>query len=75
MSFAYVTAKTTKRSPELTATYLTVVLRNEAVAHLAEAKSDKLWLPADGSDLRKPYAKAMPNLMKLRALDQKLVPG
>jgi hypothetical protein len=30
---------------------------------------------ADGSDLRKPYAKALPSLMKVRALDKSLVPG
>jgi hypothetical protein len=59
--------ETTKRSPNLDAKHLTAQLRSTAIAHLNETPSDELWLIADGSDLRKPYAKAMPNLMKVRA--------
>ena len=70
-----VSAQTTKRSPNLDADHLTAQLRTTALAHLTEVQSDELWLIADGSDLRKPYAKAMPNLMKVRALDGSLVPG
>ncbi len=70
-----VTGTTTKRSPDLDADYLTAELRSHAVAHLASAPSDELWLIADGSDLRKPYAKALPNLMKVRSLSGGLVPG
>lgn len=69
------TGQTTKRSPTLDADHLTAQLRATAIAHLNEAASDELWLIADGSDLRKPYAKAMPSLMKVRALDTSLVPG
>jgi hypothetical protein len=58
-----VSGDTIKRSPSLDA------------AHLSATPSDQLWLIADGSDLRKPYAKAMPHLMKVRALDKSLVPG
>ena len=68
-------AETTKRSPDLDAFHLTAQLRTTAIAHLTEASSDELWLIADGSDLRKPYAKEMPYLMKVRALDKSLVPG
>lgn len=67
--------ETTKRSPNLDADHLTAQLRSTAIAHLSETPSDELWLIADGSDLRKPYAKAMPSLMKVRALDKSLVPG
>jgi Transposase DDE domain len=70
-----VTGATTKRSPDLDADHLTAQLRTMAVASLAEGAPDELWLIADGSDLRKPYAKAMPSLMKVRALDKSLVPG
>lgn len=70
-----VTGVTTKRSPDLDASHLTAQLRTLAVAELAESAPDELWLIADGSDLRKPYAKEMPSLMKVRALDKSLVPG
>jgi hypothetical protein len=70
-----VSGDTTKRSPTLDAGHLTAQLRATALAHLTETPSDELWLIADGSDLRKPYAKAMPYLMKVRALDKSLVPG
>ena len=70
-----VTGVTTKRSPDLDAAHVTAQLRAQAVAHLASAPSDELWLLADGSDLRKPYASAMPDLMQVRALDGHLVSG
>jgi hypothetical protein len=70
-----VTAQTTKRSPDLDAFHLTAQLRAQALAHLAELPSDELWLIADGSDLRKPYAKEMPHLMKVRDLSGGLVNG
>jgi hypothetical protein len=70
-----VTGSTTKRSPDLDASHLTAQLRSQAVADLASLPSDELWLLADGSDLRKPYATAMPDLMQVRALDGTLVPG
>jgi hypothetical protein len=69
------TGQTTKRSPKLDAAHLTAQLRTLAVADLAQEPSDELWLIADGSDLRKPYAKEMPYLMKVRALDKSLIPG
>jgi hypothetical protein len=70
-----VTAQTTKRSPDLDADHLIAQLRTLAVADLAEGPQDELWLIADGSDLRKPYAKAMPYLMKVRDLSKSLIPG
>lgn len=70
-----VTGTTIKRSPHLDADHLTAELRAHALTHLASAPSDELWLIADGSDLRKPYAKALPNLMKVRSLSGGLVPG
>jgi hypothetical protein len=59
------TGETTKRSPNLDADHLTAQLRSTAIAHLSETPCDELWLIADGSDLRKPYAKALPSLMKV----------
>jgi hypothetical protein len=70
-----VTGTTTKRSPNLDAAHLTAQLRTQAVQHLLDAPPDELWLIADGSDLRKPHAKVMPALMKVRALEGGLVPG
>jgi hypothetical protein len=70
-----VTTVSTKRSPQLDAAHLTAQLRTQAVAHLRESSSDELWLIGDGSDLRKPHAKAMPDLIKVRALGGGLVPG
>lgn len=70
-----VTGDTTKRSPHLDAAHVTAQLRTLAVTHLRDHPRDELWLLADGSDLRKPYAKHMPHLMKVRSLDKRLVPG
>ena len=68
------TGVSTQRS-ELDAEHLTQRLREAAVEQLAQAPEDELWLIADGSDLRKPYAEAMPYLMQVRDLDEQLVPG
>jgi hypothetical protein len=68
------TGESTKRS-QLDAAHLTAQLRQRGVAQLAQGTGDELWLIADGSDLRKPYAQAMPALMQVRALDGALVPG
>jgi hypothetical protein len=70
-----VTHATTKRSPHLDAEHLTARLRAQTIAKLQRLDHDEIWLIGDGSDLRKPYAKAMPKLMKVRALDKRLVPG
>jgi hypothetical protein len=66
---------TTTRSPQLNAAHLTATLRQHAVAHLATATTDELWLIADGSELRKPHARDMPHLMRVKALDGSLVNG
>jgi DDE family transposase len=70
-----VKGQTTKRSPDLDAAHLTEQLRTQTLAQLGEQKSGELWLIADGSDLRKPYAKEMPHLSKVRALTGGLVNG
>jgi len=67
-------AESTKRSP-LDAESVTGALRRRGVTHLAEVDTDELWLVADGSDLRKPYAREMPNLMQVRDLRGNPVPG
>ena len=68
------TGESTQRS-QLDAAHLTAQLRQRGVAQLAQGTGDELWLIADGSDLRKPYAQAMPALMQVRDLDGDLVPG
>lgn len=66
--------ESTERS-QIDAETLTGVLRERGVAHLAGAEADEVWLIADQSELRKPYAREMPELMKVRDLDGSLVPG
>jgi hypothetical protein len=67
--------ESTQRS-QLDAKHLTKKLREGAVEHLGQAPEEELWLVADCSDLRKPYATEMPYLMQVPALDGKgLVPG
>ena len=70
----FVKGKSTKRS-QVQAKDLGTELCRRGVAQLAEADVDELWVVADGSDLRKRYAQEMPDLMQVRDLDGKLVPG
>ena len=70
-----VMGESTKRSPDLDAAHLTAKLRTRAVEHLATAPTDEVWLIADGSELRKPHARAMPHLMRVKDLDGGLVNG
>jgi hypothetical protein len=69
-----VTGESTKRS-QINAETLTAALCERGIAHLAGADSDELRMIADGSELRKPYAREMPVLMQVRDLDGNLVPG
>jgi hypothetical protein len=67
--------ESTKRS-ELDAQHLTDQLRAAAAESLGHSSDEEIWLVADGSDLRKPYASEMPHLMQVKDLDGKgLVPG
>lgn len=66
--------ESTKRS-DLDAEHLVAALCERGVEHLADSETDELWLIADPSDLRKPYAQEMPDLMQVKDLDGKLVPG
>lgn len=66
--------ESTKRS-QLDAASLTERLRARGLAELAEAATEEVWLMCDGSDLRKPYAAMMPDLMQVKDLDGQLVPG
>ena len=67
--------ESTKRST-LDAEHLTAQLRTDAAEYLGEASEEELWVVADCSDLRKPYASELPYLMQVPALDGKgLVPG
>jgi hypothetical protein len=61
---------------QIDAEHLTKPLREAAVEHLEQAPEEELWLVADCSDLRKPYATEMPYLMQVPDLDGNgLVPG
>ncbi len=66
--------ESTKRSP-ISAETLTAVLRERGIKQLSETDVDELWLIADGSELRKPYAREMPYLMQVLDLKKKKVPG
>lgn len=68
------TGESTKRS-QIDAETVTAVLRERGIEDLCEADTDELWLIADGSDLRKPYAREMPKLMRVRDLDGDFVSG
>jgi hypothetical protein len=68
------TGASTRRS-ELDDRHLTARLREVAVEHLAQAPEEEVWLIADSSDLRKPYAEMMPYLMRVKDLQGSLVPG
>jgi hypothetical protein len=66
-------AETTKRS-DLGAQDLIQRLQLRGVEQLRA--QDEVWVALDPAELRKPYAKEMPDLMKVRALDAEgLVPG
>ena len=76
----FATGESTKRS-QLDAEHLTAKLRERGLEYLGTAEASKdagsseLWLIMDESDLRKPYAQEMPDLMQVRDLDGGLVPG
>jgi hypothetical protein len=70
-----VMGESTTRSPHLDAQHLTATLRTRAVEHLGSTAADELWLIADGSELRKPHAQAMPHLMRVKELTGGLVNG
>jgi len=69
-----VKGKSTKRS-EIDAETVTAALRERGITHLSEVDEEELWLIADMSELRKPEAQEMPDLMEVKALDGGLVPG
>lgn len=70
-----VSGESTLRS-DLDAQQLTRKLREAAVESLEQAPEEEVWLVAECSDLRKPYATEMPYLMQVPALEGKgLVPG
>jgi len=67
--------ESTKRS-QINAETLTAVMRERGVEHLAGTEAEELWLIADGSELRKPYAREMPYLMQVLDLkEKKKLPG
>ena len=68
------TGESTKRS-EIDAETLTAALRQRGIEHLGETGADELWAIADMSDLRKPHAREMPALMRVKDLNGDLVPG
>jgi len=69
-----VKGESAKRS-QLDAAGLTAELRRHGFAQLCASEADEVWLILDGSDLRKPYARQMPELMLVQDLNGKWVPG
>jgi len=55
--------------------HLTARVREVAVKQLEQTPQDEVWLIADSSDLRKPYAQEMPYLMQVPDLQGTLVAG
>ena len=70
-----VVGDSTKRSPDFDADHLTAKLRAHAGEHRGTAANAELWLIADGSELRKPHARTMPHLMRVKDRDGGLVNG
>ena len=68
------TGESTKRSP-INAESVTAALRERGLVHLSEAETNELWVIGDGSELRKPYAHEMPDMMLVKDLDGDLVSG
>jgi hypothetical protein len=68
------TGESTRRS-QLSAEDVIEKLCSRGVSQLSQSETNDLWLIGDGCDLRKPYAREMPALMKVRDLDGKLVRG
>jgi hypothetical protein len=66
--------QSTQRST-IDAEHLTECLRQRGVDYLTEEEPREIWAILDCSDLRKPYAEEMPDLMEVRDLDGDLVPG
>lgn len=62
--------ESTKRSA-INAETLMAVLRERGTEYLGETDAEELWLIADGSELRKPYAREMPCLMEVLDLKKK----
>src|SRR6476661_932884 len=71
----FVHGTSTTRSPDLDPDHLTTRLREQTLAALRAAAPSEVWVILDGSELRKPYAKELPYLQKVPALDGGLVPG
>jgi hypothetical protein len=66
--------ESTKRSA-MDAEHLVEALGKRGVEQLSESETEEVWLIADPSDLRKPYANEMPDLMQVKDLNGKWVPG
>lgn len=66
--------ESTHRS-QIDAEHLTERLRQRGLAYLTEEEPEEIWAILDCSDLRKPYAEEMPDLMQVRDLDGTLLPG
>ena len=75
----FATGESTHRSSvpgTSTATRLVEKLAQRGASSLGETPTGtEVWLVLDGSELRKPYAKEMPDLMRVRDLSGELVPG
>ena len=71
----FVNGTTVRRSPDLDPDHLLARLRAHTLAQLQAAAPSAVWLVLDGSEARKPYARKLPYLQKVPALDGAYVPG
>jgi hypothetical protein len=68
-----VNGRSTKNSPDLDEAHIVQRLIQRGVEMLGG--DDEVWVAMDMSDLRKPYATKMPDLMQVFDLNKNLVPG
>lgn len=71
----FATGDSTARSTISPATLTATVAQRGVAALSATAPGTEIWLVLDGSDVRKPHSQQLPDLMRVRALDGRLVPG
>lgn len=71
----FATGDSTQRSTISPATLTATLAQRGATALTTTPPGTEIWLVLDGSDLRKPHSRQLPDLMRVRALDGRLVPG
>lgn len=71
----FATGDSTQRSTISPPTLTTTVAQHGLAAFATTPPATEIWLILDGSEIRKPHSQQLPDLMRVRALDGRLVPG